>query len=499
MNVLFRCDASKNIGSGHVMRCLTLANEMKSRNWDCAFITTKDSGPFLNDRDFQLFFIQGKSFEDEINNILSTAKTYQADWIIFDHYDRDEEVESIVRSAGFRIAVIDDLADRKHDCDVLIDQTYRRSKDDYSGLIPYETKQLIGADYTLIAPQFSQLRTQALEKRSKTATVENILVSLGSTNYKNCTGFVLQALREYKSSKLNIDVVLGAAAENVPLIKKLIKDTNENSIHNAKFHQNISNMNELMLKADVAIGAGGTTSWERCCLGLPTIMIEIADNQTFLTKKLEDNKAIINLGRLENLTSQILNSELKKLIFSNDTLKALSKNAFSVCDGRGRDRILPELLREMKTKNDKEVRLRFLRMEDADQLLCWQSAPGLREYSRNPEVPTREEHEEWMACSINKTNRYPYIITVDEKPAGIIRLDKLDNENLFEISILVDPGFQGIGLAKAAHNLMIQMHGNIKILAEIHPENRPSLKLFKSLGYKKQGEREYILNQDTYA
>ncbi len=344
MRVIFRCDASVTTGTGHVMRCLTLANKMHERGWVCSFSISRetlDTIPFLEARGFPLHVFENDSDDlAHLNNLLVAEK---ADLLIIDHYGRDVEFESAMRKSVPLIVVIDDLADRHHDCDILIDQTFGRSADDYKSLTPHNCKILTGTDYAMLAPQYMELRQKALEKRQQSGEVENILVSLGGTNLHNCTDFVLTALEECKGKSLSIDVVLGASAQNLEDIKEHIQNINNAGLHQVKLHISINNMHELMLKADLAIGAGGTTSWERCCLGLPTIVIELADNQKLIIEQLAKSGAILNVGKYGKFSLESLISMISDLCNNPAKIMEISNEAIKICDGKGTHKIIKEI------------------------------------------------------------------------------------------------------------------------------------------------------------
>jgi RimJ/RimL family protein N-acetyltransferase len=353
---------------------------------------------------------------------------------------------------------------------------------------------LTGTDYAIIAPKYQKLREGALEKRRQTKNVEKILVSLGGTNLNNCTGFALEAIEKYVEKPLVIDVVLGNQAYKLDAIKQQIDKINIETKHEITFHINTTKMHELMLNADLAIGAGGTTSWERCSLGLPTIMIEIADNQRFISKSLHDFGAVHNLGKIQDVTADDLTQALIKYTTSSEDTVIMSEKSNTLCDGRGSDRILPHFILDTALKNDKSLSLRFMTIDDADIVYEWQSHPGLRQYSRNTAIPSKEEHVAWMASSLNNQQRYPYIVLEDQTPVGIIRLDKFEGlDNRYEISILTAPAAANKGVASGAHELLRQLHPNAEILAEVSAENIASLKFFRKMHYIAVSENQYLL------
>ncbi|HRQ61258.1 MAG TPA: UDP-2,4-diacetamido-2,4,6-trideoxy-beta-L-altropyranose hydrolase, partial [Alphaproteobacteria bacterium] len=278
--------------------------------------------------------------------------TAECDLVVVDHYGLDAAYERPARTWAKRIVVIDDLADRHHDCDVLIDSTFGRNSSDYKSLVPVHCKILCGANYAMLRPQFAALRAQSLARRATLSSPPRVLISLGSTNVGNVTGKVLAALESY-TAPLSLDVVMGSGAAHLDDIKT------------GTLHIDTPNMAALMASADIAIGAGGTTSWERCCLGLPTILIELADNQSLIASSLHDAGAVLNIGLLNDLTAQKIHAALDDILNNAAKREAMIKTASAICDGRGTERILPLLYPPRKTKTGQQI-LSLQRMEAAD-------------------------------------------------------------------------------------------------------------------------------------
>ena len=319
--VLFRCDASTQIGSGHVMRCLTLADELNNNGWDCVFASeseTLQTLPALANSGYKVIS------PDDLGAPVAL--------LVVDNYGLDKEFETPCRKWADNILVLDDLADRSHDCDILLDQTYGRDAKDYKPLVPDHCRVLSGCDYSLLRPQFAANREKALLRRKeRDGKVENLLVFIGGTDPHNITGKVLEGLSGVKSS-LNVEVVMGAAA---PHLKQIKNHINNDKHHNIRLHINVKDMASLMLKADLAIGAGGTTSWERCCLGLPSLIVVIADNQKFSSSELEKQKAVVSLGWHNDFLAKELSTVLKSFIEDPERSISMSHNASAICDGLG--------------------------------------------------------------------------------------------------------------------------------------------------------------------
>ncbi len=329
---LFRCDASQDIGTGHIIRCLTLAHALEKEGWKCAFASSAETlatVPLLAQTGFE---------------ILDIDTNTKVDLLAVDHYGLERSYESAARSWANKILVIDDLANRAHDCDLLIDQTYSRDKEDYKALVPEGCRIFTGADYALLKPKFGKIKGKTLARRAQKGGVfERVLVSMGATNVRNVTGKVLQTLAAWDKKELVIDVVLGASAYEAGSVKSLVQEINAAGRHEVKLLTNVTDMAGLMAKADMAIGAGGTTSWERCCLGLPTIMLEIADNQSGIAGNLHDAGAVINLGKDSDFSGAALAEALSHLKAQPERMLEMAKKASRICDGSGIDRICKEI------------------------------------------------------------------------------------------------------------------------------------------------------------
>ena len=335
MKIVFRVDSSSRIGAGHLMRCITLADELKRKKHQITFVCRELTGnltalinyPVLmlpkND-DFQsedvyLSLLGATQIQDAAQTIKVIPKN--VDILIVDNYALDKTWHKQLRLHVEKIMVIDDLANKQFDCDVLLNQNLGSQKKDYQDKVPNDCELLLGCDYALLRPEFSQLRRQALEKRKNTKEIKNILVSMGGSDKNNVTYEVLQQL----DGDFNVVVVLGEASQHKEMIKDYAKDENIEIIFAAE------NMAELMLNADLAIGAGGSTSWERCCLGLPTLLYVTSENQKEVAKSLEQLGAVIIVKNLKD----DLQSITDRLIH----WRSVSEKAQAICDGMGVKRV----------------------------------------------------------------------------------------------------------------------------------------------------------------
>ena len=336
MKVVFRVDASLEMGTGHVMRCLTLANELKQQNHEIVFICRELTGNLIllikypvlvlpkNDN-FQsdglyLNWLGATQEQDAEQTIKVIPKNI--DLLIVDSYALDEIWHKQLKPYTKKIMVIDDLADRQFDCNVLLNQNLGTQIEDYKDKVLNNCELLLGCDYALLRPEFPNLREKALIKRKNTKVIKNILISMGGSDITNKTYDILQEV----SDDLNIVVILGGISPHNKIIKNYAK-----SKKNVKVVVDADNISSLMFDADLAIGAGGSTSWERCCLGLPTLLYVLAENQRKIAGNLEQLGAVKIVDNLKVNLQNILNN------FS--FWQIMSEKAQTVCDGIGVKRI----------------------------------------------------------------------------------------------------------------------------------------------------------------
>ena len=362
--VAFRVDASTLIGSGHVMRCLTLADALAEAGNRCYFVMRQEPGNLedaVRRRGHHVLMLSpavsgesasslesvpphaawlGVSWEADVSDALQALKGIELDWLVVDHYALDYRWESKVFGYCRRLMAIDDLADRKHQCNLLLDQNLGRGPHDYDGFVPGDTKKLIGSDYALLRPEFSRTRVMSLEAR-QTREPGSILVSMGGVDAANVTGDVLRVLDTIEVvSAYRVTVVLGAAC---PHIDEVIEKA-ESMRLDARVVVNANNMAELMSQADLAIGAAGGSAWERCCLGLPSLLVVMADNQRSGADALKRAGASLSLGWPDAI-EETLPRAIREVVAPGRLLE-MSQNAAAICDGFGVQRVA-DALREV--------------------------------------------------------------------------------------------------------------------------------------------------------
>ena len=311
MKIAFRVDASSEVGTGHVMRCLTLANELRTLGAASFFICRKKPGDLIEHikkQGYHVYEISGESdaWKYEVDQVIQILeKQSDIDWIVVDHYGLDAQWEKIVRPFVHKVMVIDDLADRPHDCDLLLDQNlYQNMNLRYTGLVPVSAKLFLGPSHMLLREEF--LSTS--KKEEWDGRIEQILVSFGGTDPMNETTKVLRAI-EMLDQKPNVDVVIGKSSPNLEEICDYCQDKTW-----TKVHIQTKEMAKLMAAADLAIGAGGSTVWERFYMRLPSLVIETASNQKEIITFLQEKGAIVYLGHSVAVSDKDIFLQLKKVL-----------------------------------------------------------------------------------------------------------------------------------------------------------------------------------------
>jgi UDP-2,4-diacetamido-2,4,6-trideoxy-beta-L-altropyranose hydrolase len=481
---LLRADASPQIGGGHVARCLALAAQLKDAGWDCQLATRAETRMVWPDIETHL----------PVLPVTATAQTEEADelrrqlpdgcdMLITDHYGLDAGFETACRGWARSILALDDLANRPHDVDWLLDQTPGRQPVVYAGLVSARCRLLIGADYALLRSEFARLR-QIMPARGR--NLASILVTFGATDTHDMTGLAIDALIE-AALTARIDVVVGTGYPHTAAIEQRAHVANlPITIHRAT-----NRLADLMANADLCIGAGGVTALERCCLGLPSVVIRTADNQSAIAANLKDRQAILDLGlateQPRDVLARHLRNALRDLAVAPDRLHAMSQAAASVCDGRGTLRLRLALLQPRTTSLGQTIGLRLAGTADIEQLFSWQTHPGIRRFSRQPKPPEWPEHAAWMTRTLNDPDRILLIAEADGIPSAMVRLDIA--ESGIEVSILVAPDCHGRGIGKAALLLAAEILPRRAYQAVISTQNLASQRLFQSAGYQpKQAE-----------
>jgi UDP-2,4-diacetamido-2,4,6-trideoxy-beta-L-altropyranose hydrolase len=473
---IFRTDASVAIGGGHARRCLVLADTLRETGWEIGFVCSTSATsivPALGSRGFPI--AEPAAFE----------KTRQrCDLLVVDHYRLDSAFEGAARGWAKRILVIDDLANRSHDCDVLLDQSPGRERGAYAGLVPSECELLLGPSYALLDTRFRAARRQ----RKAIDKVERMFVSFGTTDTANATGVALDAI-EAAQLGAAIDVVIGSAAPHLGILRKKVAALGGG----ASLHADVDDVAGLMCRADLALGAGGVGALERCALGLPSAILTVAENQHGNARALAALGAALYCGDIGNRTPTEIAAALRLLAADQARRAAMSAAAFALVDGLGSARVRMHCDTPLLAKDGRIVSLRQASFADSAAMLAWQSAPGARAYARNPAAPKAAEHERWLKAKLGDPDCIFNIVFCGGEPVGILRFDRVRARDAWEVSILIAAARQGLGIGSAALVLSKRLLPRERVIAAINPANGASIRMFETAGYRAAGDGEWIL------
>lgn len=499
--VLFRVDAGLAIGSGHVMRSLALAEALRRQGARVVWIMRpqpSDLRQLIKSKAFEVRPLPSAAPADSAEADrgeyerwlgapweVDALQTLQAlslsdtrpDLLIVDHYGIDARWERSVRPHVERLVVIDDLVNRSHDCDILVAPTAGLSPSLYRRLVPRHCRIFAGVSYALIASEFAERRSESITRRqARRGVVRRILVCFGGVDRTDLTSACIRALRQSRFDG-RLDVVLGAEAPHKETVAGLLNAY----FPSCRLHIAPASMASLMVEADLSIGAAGVMAWERCAMGLPAIVMCAAANQEEVASALAGHGAAVVVepsGELEESLAERIHELLRDPV----RVDQMGKRAAGVCDGLGAARTALVLSPE-QARDGKAVTLRLARASDRQRLFKWQTHPSTRQYARKPGPPQYAEHCRWVRERIQDPRCLFHIIEYDMRPAGVVRLDALDQSRMFEISIYIDPEMKQRGIARAALRGIRRLLPWAELHAWVMPGNVASQRLFEGAGY----------------
>ena len=513
MRVLIRCDASMAIGSGHVMRCRNLGRALRQRGTDVLFVCRELPGDLiallaqefgvlrlpalpvqepclegLEGRDVYSAWLGCSQSEDadDCLNAIRLAGRGPIDWLVVDHYGLDQRWErkiceslSEIYTKRPRLLVFDDLADRSHQADVLVDANRLEASacEAYRPHVPASCRLLLGPAYAPLDLLHGELQPLAPER----CCLRRVLVFFGGVDQDNHTAVALQALVHPDLADLAVDVVLGTSAPHHPTVVKLVQQRPHTQLHSG-----LPSLAGLMLLADLAIGAAGTAGWERAALGLPTLVTPVADNQRQGAQALVDAGAALLLD-LEQSTDPgaLMLEAIRSLRKMPEKLQQLSRGARLLGDGRGLARLLTIMLGPTPG-----LRLRPATLADEGLYHAWANEPEVRRQSFNAEPIPIDEHQRWFRSRLQT----PYallsvLLDAEGLPLGQIRFDRNAEEPARAIiSFSLDTVARGHGLAAKLLHLggaAMDQHwgGAVVAYGEVTVANPASARAFLRSGF----------------
>lgn len=503
MNVVFRTDASTTIGTGHVMRCLTLASALHDRGVDASFICRDHDNHLCDLIEEQGFNVSrlpaakaetqtldtsthaawlGVSWQKdaEQTRVAIESMSGQPDWLVVDHYALDKRWEGALRKTVGRIMVIDDLADRPHDCDLLLDQNLvAHMQTRYSDRVPDTCYRLLGSEYVLMQPIYAELHHRMLPREGP---IRRIFVFFGGADSNNLTERALAAFLELKRPDIEIDVVI---PEGSPHAKAIRMQTGEQG--NIHLYSVLPTLAPLMAEADLAIGAGGATSWERLCLGLPTLVVTLAENQRAIAAELHQRGLIFWIGHHDVVDESKMVEALGGLI-QKGLDENWSRRCLAIIDGRGVNRVCSALTLTPAT----HLRVRNASPADEAQLLDWANDPATRKNSFSQENIDPATHRIWFhRCLRDPDACRLYIVETNEGVAvGQVRFERKDLA--WEVDYALAPVFRGRGIGRPLlEAALLEIHSiepGGMVMGQVKNCNHPSRKVFESLDFEVQSK-----------
>jgi UDP-2,4-diacetamido-2,4,6-trideoxy-beta-L-altropyranose hydrolase len=504
MKVLFRTDTSLEIGFGHVMRCLTLAAALRDRGAECHFVcrahrgnlsdliskygfrvhllpnVANDQLDHLGESDGSLYAQWlGASQHQDAEATIQCVADAPVDWVVIDHYGIDKEWEQALRPLTKKILVIDDLANRAHDCDVLLDQNLVDNYESrYDDLVPEYCVRLLGPDYAMLQPEYAELHPRTPPRISP---VSRILVYFGGADVNNLTGLALEALGDPVFANLNIDVVVNPKCSHHETIREVALNRSR-----VQIHENLPSLASLIVKADLAIGATGATSWERCCLGLPAIVVTLAENQVAIASELSKQDLVTWLGDQQSLSVDRLREAILDEIGNGERLSRRSKKCLELVDGNGVRRVAELIMLNAEAR----LIARPAVLSDEWLLLGWANEPLVRKNSFNPDAIDPASHRNWFFSRLrNPDHCQIYIVESDRGvPLGQVRFEKGDNSWELHYSLASHARGRGLGtrFLRCALDAFRKSHKGVLVFGQVKADNKASQRVFEALDFAQE-------------
>lgn len=471
-SVLFRTDASTEIGTGHIMRCIALGEALQDIGSTVVFLVSANTPSLkrrLGEEQMDMQQLSAKPYgRDDAQETAEHAKKIAAEWVVVDGYHFDAAYQDTLKTTGMKVLFIDDGVHAKHySADYVLNQNVDATKDMYAERSE-ATHLLLGTRYVLLRRAF---RLQKPKERKKSAKTAHLLVTLGGADPANITSKVVEAVGNLPG--IHTTVVIGGANPHHTVIETLCASKGMDSIVDAP------DLRALMEKADMAIAAGGTTNYELAYMGIPALTLIIANNQRAVAHGMETAGASINLGRAEKMTQEILRESVQTLAADPRKREKMSAAGRRLVDGEGAERVSMELTQA-------RLRVRDIRPGDAERIWKWANDRETRRASFSPKKILWEEHSQWFAKRLEDSNTF-FLMGVDrdDMPIGYIRFEGKPNEASISIAIAPHRRGQGYGseLLQKGCRQFFQRRKDTRVSAYVRPENKGSTTLFKKTGF----------------
>lgn len=478
--IVFRADASSQVGAGHVMRCAALATELRQRGAQVQFVCRELPGhliDWLEDQGHPVRRLQPSALGDLVDSQRDFAETREAlgdqssaDWLVVDHYGLDIQWEHAAHALARRVMVIDDLPDRAHDCDLLLDQ---------NRCVPWplalheassSLRRLMGPKYALLRPEFAAMRASSLARPRD--RVRRILICFGGADPANHTEAAVRAVLPHARTLERVDVLIGGGNPRRAEVTALCRGSNLAVVGPE------CGVADLLSRADLAVGAGGVMSWERACLGVPTLAFGITANQVAVLEALLEGGYAAGVAHMPIPDVQAMTFWVGACMQSPSMLRGMGSRAAALVDGQGASRTADILC-------PVAVEFRPATQDDRDALLCWRNHSEVRAASLDDHVVTPEEHALWLQAVLADPQRCLLIAEQKGQPVGVVRFDF--NESFATISVYRIPSLSRSRVGLIAHSiawLCARRPDVARVVAQVLPQNAASLASFESAGFR---------------
>ncbi|MDZ8065609.1 MAG: UDP-2,4-diacetamido-2,4,6-trideoxy-beta-L-altropyranose hydrolase [Nostoc sp. DedQUE08] len=480
MKLFIRVDASTQIGTGHVMRCLALAQAWQDAGGQVIFVMATEVPDLITrlkaERMEVIYLPIEIGSAEDAEEIAKMARHFDANWVVVDGYHFGAKYQEIIKESELKLLFIDDYGHAKqYHADIVLNQNIHACEGLYRNRQPY-TKLLLGTSYSLLRREFWQWRGW---QRSLPLIAKKLLVTLGGADPDNVTLKVIQGLQQVEIEGLEAVVVVGGSNPHY----EQLRSASQESRFTIHLKRNVTDMSDLMSWADVAVTPGGSTCWELAFMGLPSVMVILADNQRAIAEKLEAMGVVVNLGWHENVSAVEIAAAVTQLLITAERREKMTRCSQELVDGQGSSRVLCYL-------KDNFFQLRSVQQDDCRLLWEWSNAPEVRALSFSSKSILWENHVQWFKSKLINPNCIFYIaINNNNVPIGQIRYDIENYEAT--VSMSIDPTFrnQGYGssLIKLACKQIFSDYNITRINAYIKPSNHASVKAFSKAGFKSMG------------
>jgi UDP-2,4-diacetamido-2,4,6-trideoxy-beta-L-altropyranose hydrolase/UDP-4-amino-4,6-dideoxy-N-acetyl-beta-L-altrosamine N-acetyltransferase len=487
-----------------------MADELRRAGSDCEFVCRPHSGNLIELIKSQNFVVHvlssgvlptwlGVEWQKDASQTLKVVGNNTYDWLIIDHYELDTKWESLLRPIANSILVIDDLANRSHNADVILDQNSGRISLDYKNLAPKYCEIYTGPMFAFLRPEFYSLRVLSEQRKNRTEVL-HLLISMGGVDKNNATTKVLESLQKMPNALLNgskITVLMGPHAPGITKVQQqaLKMPWPTEILIGAK------NVAHLMADADLMIGGVGTTIWEACCLGLPTLALILAENQLAAASHLERLGAI-KLLSLDQSLDEWLSKSLRELQDPSN-LRAMQEACYRLTDGRGASRFLNQL---GGIGNRKKSSIREMTHDDLLMVLEWRNSSKVKSYMNTQHKISFEEHCIWFDRVIKDNSRAVLIYESLNQPMGFVQFSNLESKEGAIWGFYMAPNASkgsGSEMGKAALKYAFTRLGTTKIFGRVMIDNYASINFHKKLGFestaKSAGAQELLSFRITYS